>query len=83
MDRVVSRPALVQHVADRYLGAGFDHQPSGCGADSSRSAGDEGDFAIETVHRVCSLRWAIILSAAAAQRQPKTETDQDRSRTQR
>jgi catechol 2,3-dioxygenase-like lactoylglutathione lyase family enzyme len=44
--------ALVQHVADRHLGAGFDHQPRGFRTYAARRAGDEGDLAIETVHPI-------------------------------
>jgi hypothetical protein len=41
---------LVQHVADRHLGAGFDHQPSGRRTDAACGTRDEGYLAIETVH---------------------------------
>ncbi len=42
--------ALFQDIADRHLGAGFDHQPRGLGADAARRAGHQCDLAIETVH---------------------------------
>jgi hypothetical protein len=42
--------AFVEHVADRHLGTGLDHQPCGFCADAARCPRYEGYLAIETVH---------------------------------
>jgi hypothetical protein len=42
--------ALVEHVADRHLGAGLHHEPRGLGADAARRAGNQRHLAVEPVH---------------------------------
>jgi hypothetical protein len=43
-------PALVEHIADRDVGAGLDHQLRGLRADAARCAGNQRHLAVEPVH---------------------------------
>src|SRR5260370_16555071 len=43
-------PALVEHIADRDVGAGFGHQPRSFGADAPRRSGNQRDLSLEPVH---------------------------------
>src|SRR6516225_6636874 len=67
--------ALVQHVADRHLGAGFDHQPRGRGTNAARRAGDKGDLAVETVHFIAPRSRSSLAASLGYDAAPSAEKD--------